>query len=219
MTSLTQITLEVTDLDAAESFYAASGLGAHVRLRAAAADVPSEGFRGFTVSLTVPRPADVRALVEAAVAAGATALKPAAKSFWGYGGVVCAPDGTIWKFASSEKKECGPATGRVERLVLLLGTADMTATKEFYVAHGLAVARSFGRKYVEFTAAEGSVTLALYPRRALAKDAGVPADGGGAHRIALGGGTARFTDPDGFSWEPATEAEPRAHAQTRTAGV
>ncbi|MER5738284.1 VOC family protein [Streptomyces sp. NPDC002262] len=207
MTSLTQITLEVTDPAAAEGFYGASGLGAHVRLRAAAADVPSEGFRGFAVSLTVPSPADVRALVDAAAAAGATVLKAAAKSFWGYGGVVRAPDGTVWKFASSEKKEKGPATGRVERVVLLLGTTDMTATKEFYVAHGLTVARSFGRKYVEFAGAEGSVTLALYPRRALAKDVGVPDDGSGAHRVALGGGRARFSDPDGFAWEPQPQAE------------
>ncbi|MFD4373388.1 glyoxalase [Streptomyces sp. NPDC058486] len=215
MTSLTQITLEVADLDAAESFYAASGFGAHVRLRAAAAEAPSEGFRGFAVSLTVPRPADVRALVDAAAAAGASVLKAAAKSFWGYGGVVRAPDGTIWKVASSEKKDKGPATGRIDRVVLLLGATDVAATREFYVARGLTVARSFGRKYVEFAGAEGSPTLALYGRRALAKDVGVPADGGGAHRLALVGGTAApFSDPDGFAWEPERAAATAAATAT-----
>ncbi|MEU6619429.1 glyoxalase [Streptomyces litmocidini] len=224
MTSLTHLTLEVADLTAAETFYAASGLGAHVRLRAAS-DEPSDGFRGFSVSLTVERPADVRALVEAAVDAGATVLKPATKSFWGYGGVVRAPDGTIWKFASSEKKDTGPATGRVDRVVLLLGTTDMAATREFYVGQGLTVAKSFGRKYVEFAGSEtpggsessrdpegsgSGVTLALYPRKGLAKDVGVPVDGSGAHRIVLGGsGDGSFTDPDGFAWEPAALTTPR----------
>ncbi|MEV4425934.1 glyoxalase [Streptomyces sp. R-07] len=209
MTSLALLTLEVADLTAAETFYAASGLGAHVRLRAAS-DEPSDGFRGFSVSLTVAQPADVRALVEAAADAGATVLKPATKSFWGYGGVVRAPDGTIWKFASSEKKDTGPATGRVDRVVLLLGTTDMAATREFYVGQGLTVAKSFGRKYVEFAGAEGAVTLALYPRKGLAKDVGVAVDGTGSHRIALGGdGDGSFTDPDGFAWEPAALTTPR----------
>jgi hypothetical protein len=53
-------------------------------------------------------------------------------------------------------------------------------------------------------AAAGSrVTLALYGRRALARDAGVPADGGGSHRIVIRGGAGPFTDPDGFAWEAA----------------
>ena len=41
-----------------------------------------------------------------------TPLKSAAKSFWGYGGVVRAPDGTIWKVATSAKKDTGPAITR-----------------------------------------------------------------------------------------------------------
>ncbi|MFF0475068.1 glyoxalase [Streptomyces sp. NPDC004284] len=219
MTSLASLTLEVADLAAAERFYAASGLGAHVSLRAS--EAPTDGFRGFTVSLTVAQPADVRGLVDAAVDAGATVLKPASKSFWGYGGVVRAPDGTIWKVASSEKKDTGPATGRVDRIVLLLGTSDITESKQFYVGRGLAVAKSFGRKYVEFAAPEGAVTLALYGRKALAKDAGVPVDGTGSHRLVLRGESGgsgvsgesldggSFTDPDGFAWEAAA---PVAHA-------
>ncbi|MDI2128511.1 glyoxalase [Yinghuangia seranimata] len=206
--SLAVLTLEVTDLTAAERFYAESGLGAHVRLRAAS-DEPSEGFRSVVLSLVVAQPADVRALVDAAVAAGATALKPAAKSFWGYSGVVRTPDGTIWKFASSEKKDTGPATGQVDKFVLLLGATDVAATRKFYVEQGLTVAKSFGRKYVEFAAAEGTVSLALYGRRALAKDVGVPVDGTGSHRIVLGGDAGSFDDPDGFAWEPADIAAAR----------
>ncbi|MFC8274607.1 glyoxalase [Streptomyces sp. NPDC057271] len=201
MNSIDTVTLEVADTAAAERFYTAFGLGDHVRLRAS--DAPTTGFRGFSLSLTVSRPADVRAFVDAALDAGATALKPATKSFWGYGGVVRAPDGTIWKIATSEKKDTGPATGRIDQIVLLLGATDVAESKQFYVEHGLTVAKSFGRKYVEFAAGSGPVKLALYGRRALAKDVGVPVDGTGSHRLVLGGGTEAFTDPDGFAWEPA----------------
>ncbi|MER5306791.1 glyoxalase [Streptomyces sp. NPDC002773] len=202
MNAIASVTLEVADLQAADRFYTASGLGAHVRLRAS--DVPTTGFRGFTLSLTVSQPADVRLLVDAAVDAGATVLKPVSKSFWGYGGVFQAPDGTIWKIATSAKKDSGPATGRVDQFVLLLGAADVAESRKFYVDHGLTVAKSFGKKYVEFAAGDSPVKLALYGRRALAKDAGVPVDGEGSHRIVLGGdGSGSFTDPDGFAWEAA----------------
>ena len=84
---------------------------------------------------------------------------------------------------------------------LLLGTTDITESKRFYVERGLSVARSFGRKYVEFDAASTGVKLALYGRKALAKDAGVPQDGDGSHRLAIGVDSGVFTDPDGFEWE------------------
>ncbi|MEU9862848.1 glyoxalase [Streptomyces sp. NPDC047971] len=201
-TSIDSLTLEVTDIAAAERFYAAFGLGDRVRLRAS--EAPTSGFRGFSLSLTVSRPADVRGFVDAALEAGATALKPVSKSFWGYGGVVQAPDGTIWKIATSEKKDTGPATGEIDEMVLLIGAADVAESKQFYVGQGLRVTKSFGRKYVEFATAESSpVKLALYGRRALAKDVGVPVDGTGSHRIALGTTGAAFTDPDGFAWEEA----------------
>ncbi|MFJ6754609.1 glyoxalase [Streptomyces sp. NPDC091273] len=199
MTSIESVTLEVADLTAADRFYTALGLGTQVRLRAS--EAPTNGFRGFSLSLTVARPADVNAFVGAALDAGATTLKPASKSFWGYGGVVRAPDGTILKLASSEKKDTGPATREIEQLVLLLGVADMAESRKFYVGQGLVVAKSYGRKYVEFAAGRGPLKLALYGRRALAKDVGVPADGTGSHRLVLGGGAGAFTDPDGYAWE------------------
>ena len=201
MTSIDSITLEVADpTDAGQFYTTAFGLGSQLNLRAS--EVPTAGFRGFTLSLTVSQPANVNAFIDAALGAGATSLKPAAKSFWGYGGVVQAPDGTIWKVATSQKKDTGPAAREFDRFVLLLGVADVAASKQFYAGHGLAVAKSFGRKYVEFDLASSPVKLALYGRRALAKDAGVPADGTGSHRLTIGGDTGSFTDPDGFAWQP-----------------
>jgi hypothetical protein len=158
------------------------------------------------MSLTVSRPATVNGFIDAAVEAGASTLKPASKSFWGYGGVVQAPDGTIWKVATSAKKDNGPATRQIDDIVLLLGVADVAATKRFYVDRGLAVAKSYGRKYVEFaTPPSSSVKLALYGRRALAKDAGVSPDGTGSHRLVIGSDAGPFTDPDGFAWETAPQ--------------
>jgi uncharacterized glyoxalase superfamily protein PhnB len=198
MAPIESVTLEVADPAAAAAFYtAAFGLSTTVRVRAS--EAPATGFRGFTLSLTVSQPSTVSGLIDAALDAGATSLKPGAKSFWGYGGVVQAPDGTIWKIATSEKKDTGPATRQIDQLVLLLGVADVAATKQFYAGRGLAVAKSFGRKYVEFDTGSSPVKLALYGRRALAKDAGVPPDGTGSHRLVIGSDAGTFTDPDGFA--------------------
>jgi predicted lactoylglutathione lyase len=208
MTNIDSVTLEVADPTASACFYTgAFGLGTQVRLRAS--EAPTTGFRGFTLSLTVSRPATVSGLINAALDAGATTLKPVTKSFWGYGGVVQDPDGTIWKVATSEKKDSGPATREIDQFVLLLGVADVAASKRFYADHGLPVAKSFGRKYVEFDTGSGPVKFALYGRRALAKDAGVSADGDGSHRLAIASDAGPFTDPDGFAWEAARTSEPQ----------
>lgn len=201
MTSIETITLEVADPSVAERFYA-TAFGLRTQLRLRASQEPTSGFRGFTLSLTTAQPADVNALIDAALDGGATVLKPVKKSFWGYGGVVEAPDGTVWKVATSAKKDTGPATRRFDSIVALLGVADVAASKQFYLDRGLTVAKSFGRMYVEFAAGSGPVKLALYRRRALAKDAGVSPEGTGSHRITLGGAAEPFTDPDGFAWEP-----------------
>jgi len=199
MISIKSVHLEVPDPTVAEAFCLdAFGLGNPVRMRAS--EAPSTGFRGFTLSLVVSQPATVDGLIGAALDAGATPLKPAKKGFWGYGGLVRAPDGTIWKVATSSRKDTGPATRQIDEIVLLLGAADVAASKRFYVDRGLDVARSFGGKYVQF--ATGPVKLALYGRRALAKDAGVSEDGSGSHRIVIAGDAGSFTDPDGFAWEP-----------------
>jgi predicted lactoylglutathione lyase len=176
MTSIESVALEASDPTDAVAFYtAAFDVGTHVGVRAAAA--PSTGFRGFTMSLVVSQPSTVDSLIGAALDSGATPLKPVAKSFWGYGGAVQAPDGAIWKVATSSKKDTGPATRKIDDIVLLLGVADVKASKRFYVERGLAVKRSFGGKYVEFDTPGSHVKLALYGRRALAKDAGISPGG------------------------------------------
>ncbi|MGW7686641.1 glyoxalase [Kribbella sp. NPDC054772] len=199
MTNLQSVVLEVSDVAAAERFLSeAFGLDGQVTVRAASAE--TQGFRGFTLSLTVGQPSTVTSLFESAVAAGATVVKPVTKSIWGYGGTLQAPDGTIWKIATSAKKDTGPATRAIDSVVLLLGCDDVAASKKFYQEQGLEVSKSFGRKYVEFAAA-GEVKLGLYARKALAKDAGVPMEGSGSHRIVLRADGGQFVDPDGFAWE------------------
>jgi predicted lactoylglutathione lyase len=200
MTSVSSIILEVPDPSATEAFHS-KAFGLDDRIGVRASEVPSSGFRGYSLSLIVSQPSTVDSLIGTAIEAGATVLKPVKKSFWGYAGVVQSPDGTIWKVATSEKKDSGSATREVDDVVLLLGVEDVKASKEFYVDHGLSVKKSFGSKYVEFDAADSDVKLALYTRRAAAKDAGVDPEGSGSHRIAIGSDTEPFTDPDGFAWE------------------
>jgi catechol 2,3-dioxygenase-like lactoylglutathione lyase family enzyme len=150
----------------------------------------------------VSQPATVDALVRAALDAGATALKPAAKQFWGgYSGVVQAPDGTIWKVATSSKKNTGPATREIDEIGLVLGVADFAASKRFYVDRGLKVAKSVARSYVDFAAPAKHIKLVVYKHRALAKDAGLSPHGSGSHRLVIGSDAGPFSDPDGFAWE------------------
>jgi predicted lactoylglutathione lyase len=211
MAAVESVVLEVEDPVAAEAFYAAAfDLGDAVGVRPATS--PTSGFRAFTLSLVVARPSTVDSLIGTALEAGAAALKPVRKSFWGYGGVVRAPDGTIWKVATSAKKDSGPATRQVDEIALLLGVADVKASKQFYVEHGLVVAKSFGSKYVEFAGRPSRVKLALYGRRALAKDAGVAPEGTGSHRIVVTGDAGAFTDPDGFTWQAASAEVGRSHS-------
>jgi hypothetical protein len=199
MTGIAAIIIEADDATAAETFYQETfALGDALQIRES--QEPTAGFRGFTLSLVVSQPSTVDALVRSALDAGATELKPAAKSFWGYGGAVQAPDGTLWTIASSSKKDTGPATREVDNVVLLMGVEDVKATKAFYVEHGLAVGKSYGSKYVEFDTPGSAVNLALYSRKAAAKNAGVDAQGSGSHRIVVVGDAGSFTDPDGFAW-------------------
>jgi hypothetical protein len=202
MAFIESVTLDVPDLTVADAFYAAAfGLGTRVRLQAAAA--PTSGFRGFTLSLVVSQPATVMGLVGAALDAGATSLKPAAKSFWGFGGVVRAPDGTM---EGGDLGEDGYRSGhpadRADRAAARGRGSERQQT--FYVDRGLAVARSFGSKYVEFAGTSDAVKLALYKRRALAKDAGVSPEGSGSHRLTIRSDAGSFTDPDGFAWQAAS---------------
>ncbi|WP_223626517.1 glyoxalase [Microbacterium sp. EST19A] len=200
-TIIDSVTLDVTDLEAAQSFYAAAfDLGDRLRFRAS--DAASSGFRGYTLSLVVSQPGNVHALVNAAVAAGATVIKPVSKSLWGVGGTVQAPDGAIWKVATSAKKDTAPPSRSVDEVILLLGADDIIASKTFYEERGIPVAKSFGRSYVQFDTGTSPIGLGLYRHASLAKDAGVPAAGSGSHRLTVNGALGAAVDPDGFAWAP-----------------
>ena len=199
MTSITSISLGSDAPAAARAFYdAAFDLGDRLEVHEAAA--PTTGFRGFVVSLLVSQPSGVAALLDSATAAGGSTIKPIDRSLWGVGGVVQAPDGAIWKIATSVKKDSAPATREILRVVVLVAAGDVAASKAFYSGRGLTVAKSFG-KYVEFALPGSDIGFGLYSRKALAKDAGVAPLGSGSHRMALVGDAGAFTDPDGFEWE------------------
>lgn len=199
-TPIRSITLEVADVAAAQRFYAAA-FGGEPRVRLAEGSAPSEGFRGYALSVIVAEPAVVDGFSAAALAAGAEQIKPPRKSFWGYGAAFRAPDGTVWTVASSSKKNTGAPLGVIDDIVLLLGAGDVAATKAFYLDHGLAVSKSFGRKYVEFESSDAGVKLAVQSRRAVAKNAGVAAEGSGSHRLLIDGAIGALTDPDGYAWQ------------------
>jgi hypothetical protein len=199
MTSIHSISLGVTDVAAAEKFYSAA-FELDGRLRLEHNDEPTSGFRGFSISLIVSQPANASAIFDAAVAAGATVIKPMNSSLWGVGGVIQAPDGAIWKIATSAKKDTTPASKAIDSMVVLTAASDVSATKKFYVDHGLKVGKSFG-KYVEFDLPQSPVKFGLYSTKALAKDAGVAPEGSGSHRVSIVSDATPFTDPDGFAWQ------------------
>jgi len=122
------ITLAVTDLAAAESFYL-QGLGwepmlrvpgevVFVRLaptlvlslwnaaefeREVGAIGPRSGMPPFTLAHNVPSEADVDAVLTDAVRAGGTVLTPAARRDWGgYTGYFQDPDGFVWEVAHNQ---------------------------------------------------------------------------------------------------------------------
>ncbi|UPL18486.1 VOC family protein [Microbacterium aurugineum] len=202
-TTIDSLTLDVPDVDAARSFYTqAFDLGDRLRFRTA--DAETSGFRGYTLSLVVSQPANVHALVDAAVTAGARVISPVSKSLWGVGGTIQAPDGAIWKVATSAKKDTAPPSRTIDEMILLLGAKDVVASKSFYADRGVAVAKSFGRSYVQFDTGASPIGLGLYRYASLAKDAGVPAAGSGSHRLTVHGTLGTAVDPDGFVWAPVT---------------
>lgn len=201
LTRIDSITLGAADPEASARFHR-DAFGLDDRVRTAQTDAATDGFRGYTLSLVAPQPANVAALFDAAVAAGAGILKPLAKSLWGYGGVVQAPDGAIWNLATSNKKDSAPASRAFDHVVLLLGVEDVSASKRFYAERGLTVGKSFGT-YVDFDLPGSRIGLGLYRRRALAKSAGVSAEGSGSHHIRITGDGGAFVDPDGFEWDAA----------------
>jgi uncharacterized protein len=58
------------------------------------------GFRGFTLAHNVRTRQDVERVLQEAVSAGATLIKPAQDVFWGgYSGYFADPDGFLWEVA------------------------------------------------------------------------------------------------------------------------
>ena len=205
MTTINTLTLAATDPEATAAV--CSALGVTDRISVSGDPEPTEGFRGYSISLVAKSPGNVDALVAAAVDAGATVLQEPAKSFWGYGAIVQSADGAIWKLAASSKKHTGPAPAEFDDLVLLLGVEDVKASKQYYVSRGFQVGRSFGGKYAEFPASGNGITLALYPRTAAAKEVNLDPAGSGSHRLVIGSDAPAFTDPDGYVWQSAEGCE------------
>lgn len=165
------------------------------------AGVPEDGtgFQGFTLSYLVDSAEGVDAVLASAVRAGAEIVKPPKSALWGYGGVFTDPDGYLWKAASSSKPkrgsrrdrskaqlpEAGGATPSPREIVILLGAKDLKRTKQFY-RDGLScpIDKNYPG-FVSFKLSDGSFPLALYKWDALAKDAGVAADGSGFRGFTL----------------------------------
>lgn len=203
MASISHLCLGATSPSAAATFYS-TAFGIDTPIHTESSAQASSGFRGFTVGVDVAGPASVDKLFARAVALGAAEVKRPKRQFWGgYSGVLSTPDGTVLKIATTAKKDNDRLELDLERVVLLLGVSDVKASQQLYGARGLAVAKSFGSKYVEFESQGGAITLGLYKRAGLAKEFGVSAEGSGSHRLTIVWSGEPFTDPDGFVWESA----------------
>ena len=67
------------------------------------------GFEGFTLAHNVASEAEVDAVLDQAVAAGAKLVKPGQKVFWGgYSGYFSDPDGHLWEVAHNPHFWVGP---------------------------------------------------------------------------------------------------------------
>ncbi|MDH3582960.1 MAG: VOC family protein [Phycisphaerae bacterium] len=96
------------------AFFTLSGTWLGLYGRGALAEdamVPAEasGFPGFALAHNVSSEAEVEQVLEEAVAAGATLVKPAQKVFWGgYSGYFKDPDGYLWEVAHNPHEWIGP---------------------------------------------------------------------------------------------------------------
>ncbi|MEX0729608.1 MAG: VOC family protein [Aquisalimonadaceae bacterium] len=75
------------------------------------AGIPAEGsgFSGIALAHNVASEAAVDEVINQAVSAGATLVKPAAKVFWGgYSGYFADPDGYLWEVAHNPLFWVGP---------------------------------------------------------------------------------------------------------------
>ena len=132
---ITVVTLGVADLPASVRFYEAFGLtrkakatGSEIALFDAGGvvlalypwDLLAEdaklsasprpvAFRGSTVACNCASPEEVDAVIERALAAGATLLKPAERTSWGgYSGYFADPDGHPWEVVNAPMFQLSP---------------------------------------------------------------------------------------------------------------
>lgn len=97
----------------------------------------TSGFRGYVLSSIVEHPAQVKDLLEAAAADGATVIKPAKKQLFGeFTAVYQAPDGAVWKLAAASKKDRVSTSDTLKptETAVYLGVAKPKASKVFYEA-------------------------------------------------------------------------------------
>ncbi|MBK1786007.1 VOC family protein [Prauserella cavernicola] len=209
--SLDVITIGVPDMEAARAFYSSAfsaaatgddhtaGLDLHgsgqLALRQLAAlatdsgaSSATSGFRGYVLSAIVDQPAEVKALLDAAVVAGATVVKSAKKALFGeFMATYQTPDGAVWKLAAASKKDAGPVPDppKPTETAVYLGVERPKESKVFYESLGMSADHDYGDKFVDFTIAGGGCRLGLLPRKALAKDAGVDENGDGFSALVL----------------------------------
>jgi uncharacterized protein len=161
----------------------------------------SSGFRAFTLSYIVEQGEHVDAIMDRAQRPGAKIGKPARRAIWGgYSGYFSDPDGYLWKVGSTKRPRRGRGSeGAAQRpavkpseTAVTLGVEDFKNVKKFYSEGlGCPIDKSFG-SFATFKLGDESSTLGLYKRKALAKDAGVSADGNGfrgftlSHTVASG---------------------------------
>lgn len=150
----------------------------HLTVHPVEASPPAAASPPLVLSYIVGQPGDVKTLLDRAVGAGATVLKPAKKMlFAGFSAVYQAPDGTVWKIAAASRKDTAAAANPPvpSEAITLLGVSDPQASKAFYSSLGMTVEHDYGNKFVDFQVASGAWRLALMQRKALAKDAGIDA--------------------------------------------
>lgn len=82
----------------------------HLLAEDATVSAAGSGFAGFTIAHKLNTEVEVDAVLQQAVNAGATLVKPGQKVFWGgYSGYFADPDGFLWEVAHNPLFWVGPA--------------------------------------------------------------------------------------------------------------
>ena len=132
-------------------------------------------------------------------------LKPADEELLGLRRRRAGPGRDDLEVATSSKKDTGPATRDVDDVVLLLGVADVKASKQFYVERGLAVAQELRQQVrrVRHPGLAGQAGALRAPGRSPRTPASPP-DGTGSHRIVDRRRRRRLHRPRRVRWEAAS---------------